>query len=32
MARFAAKLRKPGLREETVGYGPTKEHWETFRK
>ena len=27
MARFAAKLRKLGLREETIGYGPTKEMW-----
>jgi len=27
MARFAAKLRKLGLREETIGYGPTKEEW-----
>ena len=26
------KLRKLGLREETIGYGPTKEEWEAFRK
>ncbi len=26
--RFSAKLRKLGLREETIGYGPTKEKWE----
>jgi hypothetical protein len=30
MQRFSAKLRKPGLREETIGYGPTKEKWEAF--
>jgi hypothetical protein len=27
MDRFSAKLRKLGLREETIGYGPTKETW-----
>ena len=27
--RFSAKLRKLGLREETIGYGPTKEKWES---
>ena len=30
MARFAVKLRKLGLREETIGYGPTKEKWEAW--
>jgi len=25
MDRFSAKLRKLGLREETIGYGPSKE-------
>lgn len=30
-ARFSAKLRKLGLREETIGYGPTKENWEAFQ-
>jgi DNA phosphorothioation-associated putative methyltransferase len=30
MRRFSAKLRKLGLREETIGYGPSKEKWETF--
>ena len=29
MDRFSAKLRKLGLREETIGYGPTKEKWES---
>ena len=28
MDRFSAKLRRLGLREETIGYGPTKEKWE----
>lgn len=28
MDRFSAKLRKLGLREETIGYGPSKEKWE----
>ena len=28
MDRFSAKLRKLGLREETIGYGPSKERWE----
>jgi len=32
MARFAAKLRKLGLREETIGYGPTKEQWEACNR
>ena len=32
MDRFSAKLRKLGLREETIGYGPTKEKWEEFVK
>jgi DNA phosphorothioation-associated putative methyltransferase len=27
MDRFSAKLRKLGLHEETIGYGPTKETW-----
>ena len=27
MDRFSAKLRKLGLREETIGYGPSKEAW-----
>jgi hypothetical protein len=27
MDRFSAKLRKLGLREETIGYGPSKERW-----
>ncbi len=31
MDRFSAKLRKLGLREETIGYGPSKEKWEAFR-
>lgn len=30
MARFSAKLHKLGLREESIGYGPTKQAWETF--
>jgi len=30
--RFSAKLRKLGLREETIGYGPSKEKWEEFKK
>jgi hypothetical protein len=30
--RFSAKLRKLGLREETIGYGPSKEKWEEFLK
>jgi len=30
MARFSAKLRKLGLREETIGYGPTKQEWEAW--
>ena len=32
MDRFSAKLRKLGLREETIGYGPSKEKWEEFMK
>jgi DNA phosphorothioation-associated putative methyltransferase len=32
MDRFSAKLRKLGLREETIGYGPSKEKWEEFKK
>ncbi|MCX6880215.1 MAG: hypothetical protein NTW21_41390 [Verrucomicrobia bacterium] len=27
MERFSAKLRKLGLREDTIGYGPSKEMW-----
>ncbi len=27
MDRFSAKLRRLGLREETIGYGPSKEVW-----
>jgi hypothetical protein len=27
---FSAKLRKLGLREETIGYGPSKEKWEEW--
>ena len=30
MNRFSSKLRKLGLREKTIGYGPTKEKWEEF--
>lgn len=30
MDRFSAKIRKLGLREETIGYGPTKEAWARF--
>ncbi len=32
MDRFSVKLRKLGLREETIGYGPSKEKWEEFVK
>ncbi len=32
MDRFSAWLRKIGLREETIGYGPSKEKWEEFLK
>ena len=32
MARFSAKLRKLGLREETIGYGPSKEKWEAYTR
>ncbi|MCB1132011.1 MAG: hypothetical protein KDN05_12835 [Verrucomicrobiae bacterium] len=27
MARYSDKLRKLGLREEIIGYGPSKEQW-----
>ncbi len=30
MDRFSAKLRKLGLREETIGYGPSKEKWHSM--
>ncbi|NQX01370.1 hypothetical protein HQ447_11990 [bacterium] len=30
--RLIAKLRKLGLREDTIGYGPSKEKWEAFLK
>ena len=32
MDRFSAKLRKLGLREETIGYGPSKEKWEAWNE
>jgi hypothetical protein len=32
MERFSAKLRKLGLREETIGYGPSKEKWEEWNQ
>lgn len=32
MERFSAKLRKLGLREETIGYGPSKEKWERWNR
>jgi len=32
MARFSAKLHKLGLREETIGHGPTKEEWEASNR
>jgi DNA phosphorothioation-associated putative methyltransferase len=32
MNRFSAKIRKLGLREETIGYGPSKEEWERATK
>lgn len=32
MEHFSAKLRKLGLRVETIGYGPTREEWESFSK
>jgi DNA phosphorothioation-associated putative methyltransferase len=32
MNRFSAKLRKLGLREETIGYGPSKEKWEAYTR
>jgi len=31
-AVFSAKLRKLDLREETIGYGPTKEKWEAWNR
>ena len=30
MDRFSAKLRKLGLREETIGFGPSKEAWQSW--
>ena len=32
MNRFSAKLHKLGLREETIGYGPSKEKWEAWNQ
>ena len=32
MDRFSIKLRKLGLREETIGYGPSKEKWEVWNR
>ena len=32
MNRFSAKLRKLGLRQETIGYGPTKEKWDAYKE
>ena len=32
MDRFSAKLRKLGLREESIGYGPSKERWEILKE
>jgi DNA phosphorothioation-associated putative methyltransferase len=32
MVRYSAKLRKLGLREETIGYGPSKETWEAWNR
>jgi DNA phosphorothioation-associated putative methyltransferase len=32
MRRFSAKLRQLGLREETIGYGPSKEKWEGWNR
>jgi len=32
MDRFSAKIRKIGLREETIGYGPSKEKWEAWNR
>lgn len=32
MRRFSAKLRKLGLREETIGYGPSKDKWEAWNR
>mgnify|MGYP000508565128 CR=1 FL=1 len=29
---FSAKLPNLGLREETIGYGPTKEKWEAWNR
>ncbi|MCX6880200.1 MAG: DNA phosphorothioation-associated putative methyltransferase [Verrucomicrobia bacterium] len=31
MERFSARLRKLGLREETIGYGPSREKWEFMK-
>lgn len=31
MERFSTKLRKLGFREDTIGYGPSKEQWEALR-
>jgi hypothetical protein len=30
MDRFSSKLRKLSLREESIGYGPSKEKWEEW--
>ena len=32
MNNFSAKLRKLGLREEIIGYGPTKEKWGAWNR
>jgi DNA phosphorothioation-associated putative methyltransferase len=32
MDRFSAKIRQLGLREETIGYGPSKEKWEAWNQ
>jgi hypothetical protein len=32
MNRFPAKLRNLGLREETIGYGPSKEKWQEWNR
>jgi hypothetical protein len=32
MDRFSSKFRKLGLREETIGYGPSKEKWEAWNR
>jgi hypothetical protein len=31
MRRFSAKLRQLGLREETIGYGSSKEKWDKWK-